>query len=624
MNFLPRISAVTLCALCAASFSDVPALVAATGDTLNFSQRIATGSEKKSPSKSSSSKSASGKSASSKKSSSKKSSSKGGGDEKKVLTGGEWSDPDKLQARLETKISRGFKTWDKTEVDQFLKEDWARSDLACWELIRAMRKDEEAFKEFRASGLTKSTTRRFLAEFVDDESWIEGYLYTAPPDNAVFAIKLLRAFAGKDDELKKTTMLKKIATGVAGEFSRRGWFNDEFEKDPELSRKNGPTRIWRRYKFFADSWREKRLNVLFDKLDYWDMRIVAGTTGRTNTNAFGHEDSLRWGQDNVKLPEASYASPRDIFQMPYRLWSKVGDSVQTNDYYRPFLDWYNFVQLKTAQEVGCVCGGVSHFGATAACANGIPAVTMGEPGHCAFAVRVKGVWRPNNSVSWEHGVHWRLWDEKNWQFLHLTQALYSDKKPTMLSFRIAVLAHIAESQKNADPARVLSLYEYALEKQPLNFPIWREYLTYAAKQKQGKDFWKNAHKKIIDAFVPALPDVACITLGKYVYPQLLPLTEKDDEKIALFADFWGKTDGNGGTGRWDCESVWAYEVDTLGDDAGPKNYNAFRKNYKAAEPKAPGSTPPKERYKEKIGAIIGKNKDYGDKFEKWKAGTRRK
>ena len=608
-------------ALCSLFLVLNPCLPDAVADGEKARPKTKQSSTSKTPGKKSSGKKkAAGKKASDQKSGdAKKSSDK---DEKKAApTGGEWGDPGKLERKIAQNVAKSFKTWSPAELDKFFKDEDNLKDLAKWELLRALQEDEEEYKVFKTS-VKKSEVRRFFGEFSDDLEWIEGYLYTAPPKNAHFAMKLLRAFIEKDEEIKTVPAIKKIATGVVGEFSRREWFDDEFETDPELKVKNGPTRIYKRFKFFAESWREKRLNKKFDDLDFWDTRIIVGTTGRTNNIYFGSEESLRWGQDNVKLPEAGYASGRDIFQMPYRLWNKVGDSVHGSDYYAPFMSWYGRNQLKRAQEVGCVCGGVSHYGSTAACANGIPAVTMGEPGHCAFATRQKGEWRDNNSVSWERSLHWRLWNETAWQFLHLTQAVYADKETAMDAFRAGTLARIVASEKKKPtPDRALELYEFALKKQPINFPIWREYLEFAAEQKKDKDFWKNAHKKIVEAFMPKFPDVAATLLGKHLYPNLLPLIENDDEKIALYEDFWKKTDGFG-SGRWDCESLWEYEIRTLGGNA--ENYKAFRKNYNAKEPVAPPSDGAKARYKEKIGALVSPQKDYAQNFENWKKGTPRK
>lgn len=607
--------AAAFCAFCVATDVCVPAAFADApssqkSDSAKKKKKKRSSDEKSSPSKKSSKKAKSSKS----------------DDEKKgaaALSGGEWREPDKYERRLKRNVLSQFKTWKPSAVEAFLKDEENCKDLARWELIRACG-GGESFGDFKKF-TQKSATRRFLAEFTNDLDWAEGYLYSAPPENALFAIQLLKAFSDKDPEVQTVPVVKKIATGVAGEFSRRGWFDDEFEKDKEEARKKGPTRIYARFKFFADSWREKRLNVLFDDLDYWDTRIVVGVTGRTNNIYFGSEDSLRWGQDNVKLPEAGYASTRDIFQMPYRLWNKIGDSVHTNDYYAPFREWYQRNQLKMAREVGCVCGGVSHYGASAACANGVPAVTMGEPGHCAFAVRVGKKWRDNNSISWERSLHWRIWDETDWEFLHLTQEVCGDPEKTIPSFRIATLARLAASEDEKPGTNVvLSLYEYALKKQPLNFPVWREYLRFAAeKKKDDKNFWKDVHKNIVESFLPSFPASGAVTLCKYVYPTLLPLLGSDDEKIALYADFWEKAESPGAGGRWNWEAVWDYQAKTVGEGAGPKTYAFSPKDYNAKTPVAPGNDAAKRAYKEKIGAIVASRAKYGEAFEKWKNGTPR-
>ena len=538
-----------------------------------------------------------------------------------VSSGGEWADAEKLMRNLNRKVVKKFETWKPAEIDKFFKDEENCKDIARWELARACVEGENGASEFR-NFAKKSPARKFLAEFSEDLDWIEGYLYSAPPQNALFSMQLLKAFSDRDPEVKTVPVIKRIATGVAGEFARRGWFEDEFETNKEEALKKGPTRIYNRFKFYAESWREKRLNKLFDDFDYWDTRIIVGMTGRTNNIYFGSEESLRWGQDNVKLPEAGYASARDIFQMPYRLWNKIGDSVHTSDYYAPFMEWYGKNQLKRAREVGCVCGGVSHYGMSAACANGIPAVTMGEPGHCAFAVRVGKKWRDNNSVSWERSLHWRLWDETAWSFLHLTQEIYGGKN-AVPAFRIAALARLAAEDKKPGADVVLSVYEYALEKQPQNFPVWREYAEFAKQHKKDKAFWKKAHEKILAAYMPEFPEVAATLLCKHVYPALFPLLS-DDEKIALCVDYWSKADGAGIGGRWDAESVWDYQAKNIGDGAGAGTLDSFKKTYDAKSPAAPGNDTAKQRYKEKVGAVIASKKDYAPHFENWKKGIGRK
>ena len=63
---------------------------------------------------------------------------------------------------------------------------------------------------------------------------------------------------------------------------------------------------------------------------------------------------------------------------PYRGYNAFGDTVQGPMYYMPFKGTFGS-DAEMAIEVGGVCGSLSHVGAAAAIASGIPAMTMGEP-----------------------------------------------------------------------------------------------------------------------------------------------------------------------------------------------------------------------------------------------------
>ena len=210
--------AAAFCAFCVATDVCVPAAFA-----------DAPSSQKSDSVKKKKKRSSDGKSSSSKKSSKKAKSSKSD-DEKKgaaALSGGEWREPDKYERRLKRNVLSQFKTWKPSAVEAFLKDEENCKDLARWELIRACG-GGESFGDFKKF-TQKSATRRFLAEFTNDLDWAEGYLYSAPPENALFAIQLLKAFSDKDPEVQTVPVVKKIATGVAGEFSRRGWFDEAYK-----------------------------------------------------------------------------------------------------------------------------------------------------------------------------------------------------------------------------------------------------------------------------------------------------------------------------------------------------------------------------------------------------------
>ena len=77
------------------------------------------------------------------------------------------------------------------------------------------------------------------------------------------------------------------------------------------------------------------------------------------------------------------------------------------------------LSLQVLHEVGAVCGGVSKFGVAMAQSFGIPAMPIGQPGHCAF-IWWKGDeegWVLSNDVSglarstMHDGIQW-TWGEK--------------------------------------------------------------------------------------------------------------------------------------------------------------------------------------------------------------------
>lgn len=480
-------------------------------------------------------------------------------------TGREWLDAKFVMRGLASKIVSALpadKAKDAKETDAFLKSPKNRLALARWRFMNAAGADAVVER------IQKLDVRRTFFQFLSDEKWLDGYLYTGTPTNADKFLDMLLAIAAKDKKMVNDPTLRKIATATAAEFSRNGWSLDK------------PARAVKRYRFFAESWRAGKLNAVFDELDYWDMRIVCGWKG---DNDFGNEYSMRWARDNVKLTEEGYASAYDIHQLDYRLWNKAGDSVHNPDYYAPFRRHFSTKKGEVnmsamSLEVGAVCGGISHYGVSGAVSNGVPALTMGEPGHCAFAVRVNGQWRDNNSVSHRRDLHWRLLDGGGWTFIFLTQDLFSDAKKTPDSFRKAALARFfAETGKNR--AAASALYSQALAAQPLNYLVWRDACGYAKSQKANRKFWLQTHDKFIAAFAGKYPEVCATGLRTFVYPQLLAETKTDEEKLKLFDACFAafKTKG---PATWDMESFWEAQCAHLSADGKKKFVESGKRAFK--------------------------------------------
>lgn len=460
--------------------------------------------------------------------------------------GREWLDGKATFSELEQKILSALpadKARNAKEVEAFLKDPKNRMTLARWYFM------DVAGTDAVVAQIDKLSDRRMFFQFLSDLDWLEGYLYTGRPERADKFLEMFLTIARREKEMLKDPMLRKIAMATAAEFSRNGWSLDT------------PSRVVKRYRFFSDSWKEGKLNVLFDDLDYWDMRVVCGWKGN---NDFGDEYSMRWARDNVKLTEEGYASGYDIHQLDYRLWNKAGDSVHNNDYYAPFRPHFTTKRGEInmsamSLEVGAVCGGISHYGVAGAVSNGIPAITMGEPAHCAFAVRVNGVWRDNNSVSYKRDLHWTLLEGRTWAFLHLIQDVFSDKKRTQQSFRKAALARFYADKKRA---AALSLYGQALSTQPKNYLVWIDYCNYLKEQKAPQKHWIVANNKIISAFTEKYPDVTATALKNYVYPNLFNFIKKDEDRLKIYAGFMEKMNAVG-PATWDMESFWDFQAEQL-------------------------------------------------------------
>ncbi len=499
-------------------------------------------------------------------------------------TGKEWSEPKIVKQDLARKITAALPSKGKDvsakAIDEFLKSPENRLNLARWYFV------ELAGPDAITAETSKSSDRRIFLRFLSSPEWLEGYLYSGDAKETGEFLTMLMAILRKDQEAEKEPMLRKIATATAAEFSRNGWG------------KGDPARVIRRYKFFAESWKGEKLNSVFDDLDFWDMRIVCGWKGN---DAYGNEFSMRWARDNIKLSEGGYAGGA-IHQLHYRLFNKAGDSVQTGEYYAPFRKHFGNKRGETnmpamAYEVGAVCGGVSHFGATGAVSNGVPALTMGEPGHCAFAVRSNGKWSANNSISFRRNAHWRFfggWETGTWAFLIMMQDMLSDKN-TVPAMRKAALAKFFASQGKRKEA--IALYDLSIAQQPLNYLVWRDYCEYAKAQKAKAPFWKKMNEKAIAAFETKYPDVCAKVLEKFIYPNLFPLVQDDNAKLEIAEKFLEKLDSLGPS-SWEMESFWDTQKKYLGGAGG--------------------------KYVERGKTLLKGKKEYETLFNNWAAGNPRK
>ena len=427
--------------------------------------------------------------------------------------------------------------------------------------VRALMEDE-FIRAVGADNLDKIRAneqgKQFLRRFMGDTSWMGMFLASGPlGKDPARCLRILLDIWQFDPACTKNRHEKTIAMAVALEYGRHDW--------PVERARN-------RYAFYRDSRREQRLHPVYDNLKTWEKRWLAGH----GISMHGGEASQRWLRDNVKLPIQRYTGA--CWQVPYRSYNCFGDTVQSWTYYFPFQGSFpSFSQM--TRFVGGVCGRLSGYGAAAAVANGIPATTMGEPGHCAYAVRLgRGKWTPAYSLSWKRGVHVNLYGS-SWQMLVLTDRMMSDadawRKATVHRWQ----AHLHEEharaldpasasasrQKVRDDTAIAAAFTLAVKAQRIHYPAWNEFGSWLASgKKTSGQSWREFHEGVLAGLAKDFPYIAWKLISTYAYPAIVDMNNPN-HTIKLFRRFHRALDG-WGAGRWPVESVFDTQWKALGDN----------------------------------------------------------
>ena len=474
----------------------------------------------------------------------------------KSITGQKWRNPKQIMEDLPDRLLYKIKGKKNQDLNILLlvNDPRARLEIAQWLFLKHANHDQ--FKKLAGNPKYANTVEKFMNTL----SWIESFVYAGANQNAAEGLEFLVHLVEHDPKIVSNPMKRKIATAIAAEFGRAKCY-DQNGDDPYSMAKI-------RYDYYASSWEAGELNSTFDLLQDWDMRIVCGT--RPGNSAFGSVTTLKWLRENCTLQEGAY--PGAACQVPYRLNNIFGDSIHGPEYYKPFNQFFPDNYAKEVRDVGAVCGGNATFGTASACANGIAAITMGEPGHCAFAIRVENKWQRCFSISWEHSCHWTVWGEHQWSFLELTQEFFQEEFRSRLSMQIAALGAMMEDTDSAE--RALYFYELAADIHPFNYPIWSTYANALKKcASDDKKLWMHFNELACLGLAGKHPEVCTVVLNKYVYPGLLPLLKDEQEKITVFESFMKNLD-KPETDIWPLDKFLKSQADALA--ATPQIVNYFK------------------------------------------------
>ncbi len=395
-----------------------------------------------------------------------------------------------------------------------------------------------------ALGMHKGSDK-FIAQVTNNLDMAEQLAYSGECVQPGRFLGIMAAIAKREKDLLHKPMERDIAAATALEWAKSGWAFDK---------------ALARAKFYIENWQNDRFHTGFDSLPFWQRRIICGSKGN---NGYGEAESLQWSLDNVHLPAERYSG--SCWQCAYRLHNLFGDSIHGSHYYAPYAH-YDANQALRTKEVGGVCGSLSHFGAFAAIANGVPALTAGEPQHCAYIVNVNGRWVPSYSLSWKRGLHWQVWrGVHKYSSLHMATDLYSaeEAENTRLSFAALTLAEMYVAGKEQNKAQ--ECYLIAEKAQPLNYQAWRSHADFLIKDRAtDKPYWNRLHDDLCLNLTPRYPEIAAELLSHKVYPTLVKAEKNKNVLFAGFSVFW-KALKTMGPDRWDVEAFCNAQLDAFCD-----------------------------------------------------------
>lgn len=301
---------------------------------------------------------------------------------------------------------------DKAGLGRITSNPNLRLKLAQYETIRCCGADKVAEIAARDGGAA------FLQTFFKDIEWMESFLGSdvADWDQSLENLRVLFRYGEGMDQL----FHRHIATALALQWGKGNRY-----------------RLVDRFRHVQQAQREGLLHISFENLNVREMRWAIATYGTAKDYQFLLDDRQTTLGDYFGACWAvAYIDP-NVF----------GDSVQGWEFATP---WTHFYGTGTGnrpfiaqRQVGGVCGTLSGYGSAAAQAHGVPSVTVGQPGHCAYIIRVGQEWPVGYSVTWPTGASAPGWEGTGYSTLHrLYEPVEQDREHFLAAMRLTWLAHL--------------------------------------------------------------------------------------------------------------------------------------------------------------------------------------
>lgn len=399
----------------------------------------------------------------------------------------------------------------------------------------------ETRKALEAAELTEAGV--FSKALLNSLEWQHELWDSGPVEKPEQVIQALFDIWQTDPELTNRLVDRQMATACALETPRRNWTAKE---------------MLPRYEYFRDKWKYGLLNSMYENLSVFERRYLARGVQHGGFNTM---ESMEYHNQEVSLPAEKYTGA-----CWYARWTRsnsFGDSIHGSNFYRPFEEsWPNHAEI--VRNVGGVCGSLSNFGAAAAIANGVPAMTMGEPGHCAYAVLTRPRnWQPAYTLSWKRGAHTSFYGG-SWGWHMLITKAQENIKGSREAGNFSRLAQYYFSQNNYGKAR--ETIRRARLAHPLHWELWQESARILTESKATLSQWQELHQDVLAKLAPISGEISFAILEKAIYPHVLPKGEKDITARSQILLAWQRAATDWGLAHWEYVQAVNQQLKLLGED----------------------------------------------------------
>ena len=327
----------------------------------------------------------------------------------------------------------------------------------------------------------------------------------------------------------------KRTTGIDG--WREIWISCPDARNPGLWRRvaaacaiefadtRGATTACERFGFYRTSHAAGQLVPYFDQASPFELALVLHGDRRGN-------DELEWAQDVTPKDQKAQGKVGNYGHslIAYRGDNYRGQTVQGPEYYD-----HKPGDLCTAMEYGGVCGMISHMNMMVAVAHGVPAFTVGQPGHCAYVWKSDAkTWSGGNFISgWAdtHDSHQQpFWLSQYSAHINLVTAAVEAAG----FVKAEHLRALGAVWRTVDPQKSCDALAAATAANPFDYSAWCDRIDATlAWDKAPSPIWKSMATELAKAF-PKFPVALNDLLARFDSKQLVANCP-DTEKLTLAA-----------------------------------------------------------------------------------------